>query len=69
MKKFWVDWDDKAFPRIRPAAEAWENYTDLKSLKACKRDIRTHAREERQHWLAIIHLTDVLTEEKIERDR
>lgn len=67
--KYWVDWKDKEFPEVRPASDTDEFLTELKSLKACKRDIRTHAREERQHWLAVIHRTDALTEEKILRDR
>lgn len=65
--RFWVDWDDPPFPKIRPASEAWGLETELRSLTACKREIIEHARNTRQHWLTIINQTKALTESKIYR--
>lgn len=63
----WVDWDDEAFPRIRPASEAPDHVTQLKSFRQCQLQIIKRAREERNHWLAIINRTKDLTESKVLR--
>lgn len=66
---FWVDWADPPYPRIRPASESQGLDTGLKSLRKCKREIIQHAREEREHWLAIIHRTKELTDTVIHQGK
>lgn len=63
--KFWVDWSDPPFPRIRPASEATDLLTELVSLTQCKKEIIIRAREEREHWLSIIKQTKELTDTQI----
>lgn len=65
--RFWVDWSDPPFPRIRPASEALDLQTELKSLTACKKEIIERARQERNHWLTVINRTKDMTESKIYR--
>ena len=61
---WWVDWDDPPYPEIRPIETAPEG-TESLTLKAAKTEIVQRAREERQHWLAIINHTKAMTVAKL----
>lgn len=62
---FWVDWGDPPYPTIRPASEVPDHGTRLMSLRKCKLEIIERARQEREHWLAIIKRTKDLTDTMI----
>lgn len=64
---YWVDWDDENHPEIRPASSAPEGVTPT-SLTMAKVQIVTRARDERTHWLAVIHRTKAMTSAKIDRE-
>lgn len=54
--KYRVDWDDAAFPSIRPATDGEEGTT----LTKAKREIIDHARNDIDHWRAITTRTRAL---------
>jgi hypothetical protein len=54
--KYMVDWDDAAFPSIRVATDGEEGTT----LTEAKGEIIDHARNDIDHWRAIITRTRAL---------
>lgn len=60
---YWVDWVDPPNPQIRP----WRNGDDEQpiSLAAAKKKIVDRAKQERKHWLRVIHQTESLTPDKV----
>lgn len=64
-KSYWIDWDDPAFPKIRHRSHKDWAKDELLTLRQAKRTIVARAREERQHWLAIMNQTVTLTPEKV----
>lgn len=64
-KSYWVDWDDAAFPAIRHRSHKDWAGDELLTLRQAKKAITKRAREERQHWLAVMNRTATLTPEKV----
>lgn len=67
-KNFWIDWSDPAFPEIRPVTSYTPAEEELLTLREAKREIIQRARQDRQHWLAIINRTKELTVASIIRE-
>lgn len=68
IKSYWVDWGDEAFPQIRHMSQPGYSGEELHTIKQAKREVVRKAREERQHWLAVINRVQTMTEEKVRRD-
>ena len=69
-KDFWVDYDDPPFPAIRHWSHPRfdPNYNDLVTLTQARKEIKEKCRQERQHWLAVMHRQVSLSGQTIERD-
>jgi hypothetical protein len=67
VKEFWVDYDDAAFPVIRHRSHPnfSPEYTDLITLTAARAEIKERCRQERQHWLSVMHHQTDISGEKI----
>lgn len=70
QKEFWIDYSDPPYPGIRHKSHPGydSRWTDLMTLTQCRREIKEHARQHRQHWLTIMKLQLGRSEEQIRRN-